>query len=1058
MSKKINQDHLIDELQERAKELNCLYECQEILNKKDISTEEVLQGIVDTIPPGFQYPDICSVKISFRDSVFYSSNFKKTNWVLSSDVFVQEELQGEIGVYYIEERPICDDGPFLKEEKQLIKTISEFMGFHFFNKQLKSVFKERKEVKEENKSEWGVILDMLKNTNPKLLVRISRKMVNYLAWKGISEADKLFEFFSPTDSKEESGLNKEVNFPYQAKTDSDSLLISKRIFEFTSKYLSEQEILTNISRWIKQDQSGFLINTLNNPNSTFEEINSVIERYYHLKNNGLTLTPLREKNLSIALISHLLSENKEFIKIAKDFINIDDFSELMSKVVFPDKSLGKLGGKGSGLFLSENILKKSKLSNDLSKRFKIPKTWYITSDELLDFMKFNNLEDIIEQKYKGIEQIRKEYPYVSHVFKNSSFPPNTLKKLSIMLDDFGDYPLIVRSTSLLEDQYNSIFAGKYKSLFISNQGSKNDRLAKLTDAIAEVYASVFGPDPIEYRIERDLIDIHEEMGIMIQEVVGKKVGKYFFPAFAGVVFSHNNYRWSSRIKKEDGLIRIVPGLGTRAVDRLSADYPLLIAPGEPNLRANVTIDEIIKYSPKKLDVINLEKQRFETIEIDKLIKEYGNEYPIVNKLFSVISGNFIQEVNRFGMNFQKDFLVFTLNGLISNTDFIEQINSMLYVLQEEHGYPVDIEFAHNGDDFYLLQCRPQSFGKIGKPAIIPYDIPEENIIFSAEKHITNGTVKNISHVVYVDPEKYSEISDYDELISIGRAIGRLNKLLPKRQFILMGPGRWGSRGDIKLGVNVTYSDINNTAILIEIARKRNNYVPELSFGTHFFQDLVEANIFYIPLYPDDEGIVFNESFFKDSTNMLQDLLPDLSSLSKVIKVIDVKTYTKGSVLNILMNAEDNKVVAMLSDYNEEGDIEELKYPEDYSTKNPDFYWQWRLRAVEQIAAKIDSVRFGVVKFYVFGSTKNATAASHSDIDILIHFIGNKEQRLDLMSWLGGFGTSLEYSYFLRTGFKVEGLLDIHIVTDEDIENGSSFAKKIGAISDAARPLPIGTDL
>lgn len=1058
MVKKVNQDNLINELQERAKELNCLYEVQEILNNKELSTEEVLQKIVCAIPQGFQYPDVCSVKINFRGAVFYSSNYKKTNWVLNSDIFVQEEQQGIIGVYYIEERPICYKGPFLKEEKQLIETISKFIGIHFFHQQLKSVFKDRKQEKEENKSEWGVILDMLKNTNPKLLIRISRKMVNYLGWKGISEADELFEFFSPTDVKEESGLNKEVNFPYLAKTDSDSLLISNKIFEFTSRYLSEQEIIANISRWIKQDQSGFLINTLTNPNSTFEEINRVMERYYHLKNHGLTLTPLREKSLSIALISHLLSEQKEFIKIAKDFIEIDDFNHLMNKIIYPDNSLGKLGGKGSGLFLSENILKKSKLSNDLSKRFKIPKTWYITSDELLDFMKYNNLEDIIEQKYKGIEQIRKEYPYVSHVFKNASFPPNILKKLSIMLDDFGDYPLIVRSTSLLEDQYNSIFAGKYKSLFISNQGSKNERLDKLTDAIAEVYASVFGPDPIEYRIERDLIDIHEEMGIMIQEVVGKKVGKYFFPAFAGVVFSHNNYRWSSRIKKEDGLIRIVPGLGTRAVDRLSADYPVLLAPGEPNLRTNITIDEIFRYSPKKLDVINLEEHRFETIEINKLIKDYGNEYPIVNKLFSVISGNYIQEVNRLGMNFQKDSFVFTLNGLISNTDFIEQIKSMLFVLQKEYGYPVDIEFAHNGDDFYLLQCRPQSYGIIGKPAIIPHDIPKEKLVFSAEKHIANGTVKNIAYIVYVDPIQYSEISDYDELVLIGRAIGRLNKLLPKRQFILMGPGRWGSRGDIKLGVNVTYSDISNTAILIEIARKRKNYVPELSFGTHFFQDLVEANIFYIPLYPDDDSNVFNESFFENSTNMFQDLLPGLGHLSKVIKVIDVKTYTNGSVLNVLMNAEKKKAIAVLSEYNEEGEIKELKYPQHFLVKNTDLYWQWRLRAVEQIAAKIDPVRFGVKQFYVFGSTKNATASSHSDIDILIHFIGSEKQQLDLMTWLDGFGTSLEYSYYLRTGFKINGLLDIHLVTDDDIKKGSSFAVKIGAISDAARPLPIGTDL
>ena len=187
-------------------------------------------------------------------------------------------------------------------------------------------------------------------------------------------------------------------------------------------------------------------------------------------------------------------------------------------------------------------------------------------------------------------------------------------------------------------------------------------------------------------------------------------------------------------------------------------------------------------------------------------------------------------------------------------------------------------------------------------------------------------------------------------------------------------------------------------------------------------------------------------------------MPDLKKLSKIIKVIDIKSNTNGGVLNILMNADEGKAVAILSEYNEALEVEQLKLPKEYSKKNTDFYWQWRLRAVEQIAAKIDSARFGVKRFFVFGSTKNATAASHSDIDILIHFTGTELQRKDLLSWLDGWGASLEHSYFLRTGYKISGLLDIHIVTDKDIENGSSFAVKIGAVSDAARPLPIGTDL
>ena len=203
------------------------------------------------------------------------------------------------------------------------------------------------------------------------------------------------------------------------------------------------------------------------------------------------------------------------------------------------------------------------------------------------------------------------------------------------LDDFGTKPLIVRSSSILEDRSGASFTGKYKSLFLANQGNKNERLEALLDAIAEVFASTIGPDPIQYRLERGLIDFHEEMGILIQEVVGKQIGPYYFPAFAGVAFSNNDFRWSSRIRREDGMLRLVPGLGTRAVDRLGDDYPVLIAPGQPGLRVNQRIEDILRYSPQKIDVLNLETNSFETIELRKLLKEFGDEYPAIDKLISV---------------------------------------------------------------------------------------------------------------------------------------------------------------------------------------------------------------------------------------------------------------------------------------------------------------------------------------------------------------------------------------------------------------------------------------
>jgi hypothetical protein len=268
----------------------------------------------------------------------------------------------------------------------------------------------------------------------------------------------------------------------------------------------------------------------------------------------------------------------------------------------------------------------------------------------------------------------------------------------------------------------------------------------------------------------------------------------------------------------------------------------------------------------------------------------------------------------------------------------------------------------------------------------------------------------------------------------------------------MGPGRWGSRGDIKLGVNVTYSEINNTAVLIEIARKNGNYVPDVSFGTHFFQDLVEAHIRYLPLYPDDEAIIFNERFLKDSPNVLAEILPEFSSLADTVHVIDIPRVAAGRVLHLLMNSEQDQAVGILANPRIDTSFQEKKSPNIEGNREES--WRWRLRMAEFIASELDPVAFSVKAMYLFGSTKNGTAGPQSDIDLLIHFYGNELQLGLLKAWLNGWSLCLSEMNYLQTGVKTNGLLDVHIITDEDIRNRSSYAVKIDAVTDAARPLPL----
>jgi pyruvate, water dikinase len=1048
-------DKVLEDLNERAKELKCLYTIEELLNRSDYDLESIYDAIILAIPPGWQYSEICQARIIIDDKAYCSPNFRESEWVLSAEIKIQVKVIGSISVYYTKKMPTADQGPFLKDEARLIGIIAERLGHSIMYHRMKHVSAEwdiaKENITEHKRVEWRIVLKLLKQTDKNLYFNIAHKMLNFLCWSGIPEAENLRHVTGIDRSLDNAEMDRDQNRPHQKKLSTISMELIDKVFNIAANHLNNQEILSQVHKWIQEDKLSFLVQVVNR-NLSLSEVADAIRRYHHIESEGAELHSPAKRGVAVSLIRRFLSDQLPFINIAKNFINIDDFYDLLKRVMFSAESHGKLGGKSAGLYLASQILRKTTEDSKEIGKIKIPKTWHITSDLLLHFMHFNNFDEVVEQKYKGINQIRFEYPHIVQTFKNSIFPPEMIKGLSVALDDLADQPLVVRSSSLLEDRTGSTFSGKYKSLFLANQGSKRDRLEALLDAIAEIYASTFSPDPIEYRAERGLIDFGEEMGIMIQEVVGTKIGHYFLPAFAGVAFSRNEFRWSPRIKREDGLLRLVPGLGTRAVDRLSDDYPVLVAPGQPNLRVNPTAEEVVKYSPKMVDVINLDTNSFETIEIEGLLKDYGTEYPGLNRVASKYEDDTFCKLMPFNTDFDNDDLIITFDGLVNNTSFIKKIQAILKLLENKIEQPVDIEFASDGKDFYLLQCRAQSYSPESAPAPIPKEVAEDRILFSSNRYISNGTITDITHIVYVNPDQYYKLSDRTEMLRVGRAVGKLNKLLPKRQFILMGPGRWGSRGDIRLGVSITYSDINNCAVLLEIARKKGNYTPDLSFGTHFFQDLVEANIRYIPLYPDDEGIIFNEQFLKKAENILPDVLPGFAHLQDTIHLIDIPRSTDGRVLNIFLNADLDEGLAIFAQPSEENSVLETTAAPEVNQRTD--FWHWRMHMAEYVASKLNPERFGVKAFYVFGSTKNATAGPGSDIDLLVHFIGTQEQRNLLAIWMEGWNDALTEINYQRTGYRIDDILDIHYVTDEDIANRTSYAVKIGAVTDAARSLKL----
>jgi len=1039
-------DQFLRSLQERAKELGCLYRIEELLLHPDAELEVIFHGVLDAIPSGWQYPDICAAAIHHDGVDYVSTGFETTPWMLLADLIVQEEIAGTISVVYLSEMPTAEAGPFLAEEVRLLDTIANRLGHFLHYRHIRQTVKQQQAVQAgalpAAKREWEVAIDLLRQTDHHLLHRVVRKLFIRLRSVGLPEAIALQERLI-----EHEGLPADENRPLRKQELDLSPVVTSQIMEIAKKYFADAEILGWVHKWIQEDRSSFLLTALENPGTSLGEVSSAVRRFQQIAREGMELSPAANKEVRVSLIQRFFTDQLEYINIAKEYVDLDDFYELLNRIIFPTGSHGTLGGKSAGMFIASRIIAASTSDHDILRGIRTPKTWYLTSDGLLNFLTHNDLEELVEHKYREIDEIRREYNHIVQVFKHSRLTPEIVQGLSVALDDFEDRPLIVRSSSLLEDRFGASFSGKYKSLFLANQGTKRQRLEALMDAVAEVYSSTFGPDPIQYRAERGLLDFREEMGIMIQEVVGSRIGRYFFPAFAGVAFSNNEFRWSPRIRREDGLLRMVPGLGTRAVDRLSDDYPILLAPGQPGLRVNVTADEVMRYSPRQMDVINLETNSFETVDIRDVFREYGADIPWLNQTISLCSGGHLRTPSGLLPDLNEEDFCVTFEGLIARTPFIKQMQIVLRLLQEKLGTPVDIEFASDGRDLYLLQCRPQAYATGNVPAPIPRDFPADQVVFTANRYVSNGRLPDVTHIVYVDPLRYGDVSDLDTLRSVGRCVGRLNAILPKRRFILMGPGRWGSRGDIKLGVNVTYSEIKNTCMLVEIARKLGNYVPDLSFGTHFFQDLVESSIRYLPLYPDDEGILFNERFLAGSPSLLPELLPDFASLADVVRVIDVPACTNGRVLRVLMNADLDKAIGLLSLPTAGNDeVDDVKPP--VTDAAAEEHWRWRSQMIERMAEHLNPTRFGVKRLFIIGSTKSATADASSDIDLLVHFAGTDEQRHHLLHWLDGWSVCLAEVNYQRTGVRLPRLIDARLLSDQELEEMSD------EVATVAREIPL----
>ena len=717
-------------------------------------------------------------------------------------------------------------------------------------------------------------LDALVEANPEMTERIYRQLLVGLHTRGILSIDRIQQ-----EARELSGQSHppdaSANEPADQRLDAeDREVIQRLVRTYACQNLSRAEIEDQVNLVLKREEAQSLGDVARLPGVSFRTLTERLRRFCALPLGETQLDASEMHGVRVALARHFISDELKYIGVAKKHLRVRDYGDLVERIIGSETRMGKIGGKAGGMILAHRIVEAAGIDAGPDLPITIPDSYYLRADVIDQFLELNRLTSYHDQKYKDIEDIRNEYP-------------------------------------LLEDRFMSAFSGKYASIFIATQGDLEFRVRALLGAIGEVYASVLAPDPILYRKKHNLLDYEEDMAVLIQRVVGHRFGPYFLPAFAGVAFGRNEYRWSPRIRREDGFVRIVMGLGTRAVDRVGGDYARMVALGAPTLRPESSPADIIDHSQRRIDVIDLERDRFSSISLEQLL-QHARDFPMLDRILSIRRNGELYAPTGTRVDASPDQTCITFDKLLKDTPFADRVRNMLQLLEREFGGPVDVEFVCDGEKFYMLQCRPQHQAMEIDRVVVPEDIPAKRLVFTANRFVRRGVVSGVEYVVYVPSGAYHAVSSNERRLNIARVIGRVNHALAGRRFILVGPGRWGSN-DIRLGIKVSYADISNTRMLLEVAREKDGYVPELSFGTHFFQDLVEDGIAYLPLYPDEPTIHFNEDFMLRTPNALAEVSPKDAQFADAVRVIHVPSVAAGAKLRIVMDAETDRAAAYLSD-------------------------------------------------------------------------------------------------------------------------------------------------
>ncbi|MDD5644983.1 MAG: PEP/pyruvate-binding domain-containing protein [bacterium] len=611
-------------------------------------------------------------------------------------------------------------------------------------------------------------------------------------------------------------------------------------------------------------------------------------------------------SLKEQLIKMIITRDDELLRLCEKYFDISDLISIGKRMI----GTGLIGGKSAGMLLSRAILKKTNPKwNDL---LETHDSFFLGSDVFYTYV-IQNKCWWEKHNLKYSDKVFDDAGSIREKLEKGKFPRDIIEQLKEMLSYFGQSPFIVRSSSLLEDAYGNAFSGKYESVFCANQGTPEERIENLLSAVRKVYASTMSEDALSYRIHRKILEREEQMALLIQRVSGSFYGDLYFPQIAGVGYSFNPFVWNSKIDPAKGVIRLVFGLGTRAVDRRDEDYTRIVALNAPLVRPESSFDDVKRYAQKVVDVINLSENSLTSCDFEEVAKK-SPEIPI--EIFATKVREMELRAREYNIADVFPWMI-SFEKLLTKTSFVENLSQMMKEIEKAYNHPVDIEFAANflNEEDYrinLLQCRPfQVIGEI-KEIKSPDNISKDNMVLRTGGPIIGQTaLRKIDKIIFVLPEKYGDMP-ISEKYSVARLIGKLTNMKNKNENImLIGPGRWGTKMP-SLGVPVSFSEIKNVAVLCELAMMRKDLTPDISLGTHFFNDLVEMEIIYLAVFPEKEGYFLNDRMLKTARNKLKKLTSVSGPAADAVHVIDTAELKKGSAAFIHVDALKQEGMVFLS--------------------------------------------------------------------------------------------------------------------------------------------------